>query len=380
MLEALRVRGGYKRAENFHSQWEPSIEAQLPFLQAISGPGLRIVPIVVGHLDRASAVRLAGYLAQLIEQSDHRVGLIGCANVAHVGEAFGDASWSTGSTDRATARIRGGKVLNTLLTGPRTGNLKAFLKQGEVSGMSGQWAASVVMLAAKQLGLRQGTLLRHEVDADIDLRDGVVPKDFYGLNASDAGGAIGHAAVAYTYGPIRPPPVPPAIFVAKAQTLADSARFYTQNSTNELPVAKLVEIGECQALWSAASAGRPLAVGMRTVTVGLAAGLRIGQSQLHGTDQFGLDIGLFCDLLHSVLLLNAILGLDFLGLALSRPQVSCQRAPGVRRQRGDPGSAARERRWTRWSVGHGDPGATGARIRCVSGGAGAGSFGHCSRK
>jgi hypothetical protein len=34
----------------------------------------------------------------------------------------------------------------------------------------------------------------------------------------------------------------------------------------------------------------------------------------------GLDIGIFCDFLDSVLLLNAILGLDFLGLALSRPQ------------------------------------------------------------
>jgi hypothetical protein len=36
-----------------------------------------------------------------------------------------------------------------------------------------------------------------------------------------------------------------------------------------------------------------------------------------GLISLGLDIGIFCNLLYSVLLLNVILGLDFLGLALS---------------------------------------------------------------
>jgi hypothetical protein len=40
-----------------------------------------------------------------------------------------------------------------------------------------------------------------------------------------------------------------------------------------------------------------------------------------GLASLGLEIGTFCDFLYSVLLLNAILGLDFLGLARSRPQV-----------------------------------------------------------
>jgi hypothetical protein len=39
-----------------------------------------------------------------------------------------------------------------------------------------------------------------------------------------------------------------------------------------------------------------------------------------GTASFGLEIRMFCDFRCSVLLLNAILGLDFSGL--SRPQVS----------------------------------------------------------
>jgi hypothetical protein len=43
-----------------------------------------------------------------------------------------------------------------------------------------------------------------------------------------------------------------------------------------------------------------------------------------GLASFGLAIGIFCDFLQSVSLLNASLGLDFLGLALSRPQVGAR--------------------------------------------------------
>jgi hypothetical protein len=52
-------------------------------------------------------------------------------------------------------------------------------------------------------------------------------------------------------------------------------------------------------------------------------GLRTGLASPNfmGLASFGLDIGTFCDFLHRVLLLDAILGLDFLGLALSRLQV-----------------------------------------------------------
>jgi hypothetical protein len=53
----------------------------------------------------------------------------------------------------------------------------------------------------------------------------------------------------------------------------------------------------------------------------------------------GLDIGIFCDFLYSVLLLNAIVGLGLLGLALSssrRPGRSGT-ATGRRRTRPRPG-------------------------------------------
>jgi hypothetical protein len=51
-----------------------------------------------------------------------------------------------------------------------------------------------------------------------------------------------------------------------------------------------------------------------------------------GLASLGPQIGIFCDFrytsMYSVLLLNAVLGLDFLGLALSRPQVQRRAEPG----------------------------------------------------
>ena len=62
-----------------------------------------------------------------------------------------------------------------------------------------------------------------------------------------------------------------------------------------------------------------------------------------GRASLGLDVGIFCDFLYSVLLLSAILGLDFLGLALSRPQVRRAVAAGAPRRGGAVARAVRAR-------------------------------------
>jgi hypothetical protein len=48
-----------------------------------------------------------------------------------------------------------------------------------------------------------------------------------------------------------------------------------------------------------------------------------------GLASLGLDISIFCDFLYSVLLLDTILGVDFLGPALSRPQVRSSTTAGA---------------------------------------------------
>ena len=57
-----------------------------------------------------------------------------------------------------------------------------------------------------------------------------------------------------------------------------------------------------------------------------------------GLTRLGLEIGVFCDFLHSVLLLSAIMGLDFLGRPLLRPQVECVGAATAFSCPGPPGA------------------------------------------
>ena len=60
----------------------------------------------------------------------------------------------------------------------------------------------------------------------------------------------------------------------------------------------------------------------RPVLPGVRAGARDRASpNFMGPASLGLEIGIFCNFLYSDLLLKAISGLDFLRLALSRPQV-----------------------------------------------------------
>ena len=58
------------------------------------------------------------------------------------------------------------------------------------------------------------------------------------------------------------------------------------------------------------------------LATGLAPTIGIPNATSMGLASLGLDIGIFCDFLYSILLFHTILGLEFLGLALSRPQVS----------------------------------------------------------
>ena len=60
-----------------------------------------------------------------------------------------------------------------------------------------------------------------------------------------------------------------------------------------------------------------------------------------GLASLRLEIGIFCDFLHSVFLLGVILGVDFLGLALSRPQA---RLPAADHRRERPGEGHYEAR------------------------------------
>jgi hypothetical protein len=63
-----------------------------------------------------------------------------------------------------------------------------------------------------------------------------------------------------------------------------------------------------------------------------------------GLAGFGLDIDIFCDFLYSVLLLNAILVLDVLGLDISRPQAGAPRIADSQARR-EPAARQRVPAW-----------------------------------
>ena len=95
---------------------------------------------------------------------------------------------------------------------------QAFIKRSEKAAMTGAWAAAVVMLTARTLGLQHSTLLRHAADIEVDPDPAI---DIYGLHSAHAEpltSAISHAAVAYTGRPIHPPPVPPVRIVPTVST------------------------------------------------------------------------------------------------------------------------------------------------------------------
>ena len=52
-------------------------------------PGVKIVPVLVGKLNRQMAAALAADISWLIASSGINVGLIGCANMGHRGPLYG---------------------------------------------------------------------------------------------------------------------------------------------------------------------------------------------------------------------------------------------------------------------------------------------------
>ena len=52
-------------------------------------PGVKIVPVLVGKLNRQMAAALAADISWLIASSGISVGLVGCANMGHRGPLYG---------------------------------------------------------------------------------------------------------------------------------------------------------------------------------------------------------------------------------------------------------------------------------------------------
>eukprot|EP01043_Picozoa_sp_COSAG02_P044184 COSAG02_NODE_3921_length_6045_cov_2.284729_3_plen_1043_part_00 len=162
MIEKLSARG-YRVHSGMH-RYQESIEAQLPFLQALK-PDVRIVPILVGKLNRKMASRLATDISSIIAGSGHSVGLIGCTNLGHSGPMYGRTPKSTGGTSSSHAQSDS-DLANSLCMGASSASVQAFNKRAQRANVCGRWTAIVLMLAARSLNLRQGRVLARTMTVD----------------------------------------------------------------------------------------------------------------------------------------------------------------------------------------------------------------------
>ena len=71
-------------------------------------PGVKIVPVLVGKLNRQMAAALAADISWLIASSGISVGLVGCANMGHRGPLYGtNTPWPADDVSAVTQPARG---------------------------------------------------------------------------------------------------------------------------------------------------------------------------------------------------------------------------------------------------------------------------------
>lgn len=164
MIDKLSARG-YRVHSEMHRDQE-SIEAQLPFLQALR-PDIRIVPILVGKLNRKMASRLAADISSIVASSGHSVALIGCTNLGHSGPMYG--RMRTQKTAQGTAYSHAqsdSDLADALCAGASSASVQAFNKRAQRANVCGRWTAIVLLLAARGLSLRQGRVLARRMTVD----------------------------------------------------------------------------------------------------------------------------------------------------------------------------------------------------------------------
>ena len=77
-------------------------------------PGGKIVPVLVGKLNRQMAAALAADISWLIASSGISVGLVGCANMGHRGPLYGASTSRHLVCCRATCQPRRSLALHTI--------------------------------------------------------------------------------------------------------------------------------------------------------------------------------------------------------------------------------------------------------------------------
>lgn len=131
--------------------YEHSLEVQLPFLQYVK-PDVTIVPLCLGFGDFASCVALGNGIAAAIGEYGSEVLIVASSDMTHYEPA-------------AAARVKDDEALKEILALNPEGLLQVCRNRGIT--MCGVIPATVMLVAALQLGARQARLVSYATSGDV---------------------------------------------------------------------------------------------------------------------------------------------------------------------------------------------------------------------
>jgi len=132
-------------------RYEHSLEVQLPFIQ-MKNPQARIVPICIGLLSLPELLRMGESLARTISSAVGQTLLVASTDMTHYEPAD-------------VARVKDMRALEYVLDVDPEG-LYRTVREGRIS-MCGVLPTVVMLSAARQLGSREGTLVRYANSGDV---------------------------------------------------------------------------------------------------------------------------------------------------------------------------------------------------------------------
>jgi AmmeMemoRadiSam system protein B len=147
----IRKHAPIVREDTTAHHYEHSLEVQLPFLQ-FARPDVTIVPICLGFSDFASCAALGNGIAGAIEEFRSEVLIVASSDMTHYEPA-------------ADARVKDEQALREILDLNPEGLFKVCREMGIT--MCGVIPATVMLLAALQLGARQSKLVSYATSGDV---------------------------------------------------------------------------------------------------------------------------------------------------------------------------------------------------------------------
>jgi AmmeMemoRadiSam system protein B len=151
LAELVRKHASIVQEDTTAHHYEHSLEVQLPFLQYVR-PDVSIVPICLGFGDYSSCVALGSGIAGAIGEYCNEVLIVASSDMTHYEPA-------------AVARRKDNDALREILALNPEGLLKVCRDKGIT--MCGVIPATVMLLAALQMGASQAKLVSYATSGDV---------------------------------------------------------------------------------------------------------------------------------------------------------------------------------------------------------------------